>query len=110
MSMKVNKNGKEYSVGVIPQSLYDDVEDLKDAINGMAIKTKEVSGTTNADGLISLGISLPNIVVSCGNISSGDSYIVGNYNGDWHAFVVDATGNTLRTKPSISVRFNAYYI
>lgn len=32
MSMKVNKNGKGYPVGVIPQSLYDDVEDLKDAV------------------------------------------------------------------------------
>lgn len=29
MSIKINKNGKEYPLGVIPQSLYDDVEDLK---------------------------------------------------------------------------------
>ena len=30
MSVKINKNDKEYPIGVIPQSLYDDVEDLKD--------------------------------------------------------------------------------
>lgn len=32
MSLKINKNGKEYDLGFVPQSLYDDVEDLKDAI------------------------------------------------------------------------------
>ena len=33
MSVKINKNGNEYPLGVIPQSLYDDVEDLKEAAN-----------------------------------------------------------------------------
>lgn len=29
--VKIRKDGQEYGIGVIPQSLYDDVEDLKDA-------------------------------------------------------------------------------
>lgn len=37
MSIKINKNGKEYPLGVIPQSLYDDVEDLKDAYKNVTI-------------------------------------------------------------------------
>ena len=28
--IKIKKDGQEYGIGVIPQSLYDDVEDLKD--------------------------------------------------------------------------------
>lgn len=30
MSIKINKNGKEYDLGFVPQQLYDDVEDLKE--------------------------------------------------------------------------------
>ena len=33
MSIKINKNGKEYDLGFVPQSLYDDVEDLKANVN-----------------------------------------------------------------------------
>ena len=33
MSIKINKNGKEYDLGFVPQSLYDDVKDLKEANN-----------------------------------------------------------------------------
>lgn len=32
MSVKINKNGKEYDLGFVPQSLYDDVEELKEAV------------------------------------------------------------------------------
>lgn len=37
--MKINKNGKEYDLGFVPQSLYDDVEDLKDAVNDKVSKS-----------------------------------------------------------------------
>jgi len=46
MSVKINKNGKEYHVGTIPQNVIDDVEDLKGKfvsiqknISGLSIAT-----------------------------------------------------------------------
>ena len=52
MSMKINKNGKEYPVGVIPQSLYDDVEDLKEAMQ-VKIASDWNEALTNAKEYIS---------------------------------------------------------
>ena len=48
MSMKVNKNGKEYDLGFVPQSLYDDVEDLKG--NKIATYT-DITGYTSRSNM-----------------------------------------------------------
>lgn len=43
MSIKINKNNKEYPLGVIPQSLYDDVEELKDAVDNIPTKISDLT-------------------------------------------------------------------
>lgn len=70
MSVKINKNGKEYDLGFVPQSLYDDVEDLKDAVNDKVSKT----GSTQSMG-VNLVINRANGTTS----STGSSAIqIGN--------------------------------
>lgn len=54
MSMKVNKNGKEYDLGFVPQSLYDDVEELKEAVDEIKhslMKTEVKSFTFDGNGV-----------------------------------------------------------
>jgi hypothetical protein len=53
MSIKINKNGKEYPLGFVPQSLYDDVEDLKDAVDDLTSKIKLISHAEESDTSIS---------------------------------------------------------
>ena len=65
MSMKVNKNGKEYPIGVIPQSLYDDVEDLKEA--------SKYSTTEHKVGKWIDGSDLYEKTVSCGALPNATS-------------------------------------
>jgi hypothetical protein len=36
MSAEIIKNGKKYPLGFVPQSLYDDVEDLKDELDSLS--------------------------------------------------------------------------
>ena len=66
MSIKINKNDKEYPLGVIPQSLYDDVEDLKDEIN--EIKDKSIVTLTSTDNLDNC--TNPNVIYQ---VNSGDT-------------------------------------
>jgi hypothetical protein len=49
MSIKINKNNKEYDLGFVPQSLYDDVEDLKDAVDDLTSKIKLISHAETSD-------------------------------------------------------------
>lgn len=48
MSIKINKNNKEYDLGFVPQSLYDDVEDLKDAMDTTELTVTPANGTIQA--------------------------------------------------------------
>lgn len=51
MSIKINKNGKEYDLGFIPQSLYDDVEDLKDAVRTISQAEASIIDTSKIFGV-----------------------------------------------------------
>lgn len=55
--VKIKKDGQEYGIGVIPQSMYDDVEDLKDAVDNLAdditaVRTKQTTLVTDRVYLI----------------------------------------------------------
>ena len=54
MSMKANKNGKEYPIGVIPQSIIDAV------INISGLKIYKLSGTTASTVNTFVYLPLPN--------------------------------------------------
>ena len=95
MSIKINKNSKEYSLGFVPQSLYDDVEDLKDGkvdksgdtmrggltINNSAITqlvcARSHSDTTDKASEIEVGNNIPEGTAGC---SSGRINIYGANN------------------------------
>jgi len=58
MSIKINKNGKEYDLGFVPQSLYDDVEDLKDAVSNLIKTDFYFNGTPDSNGVIITDVPL----------------------------------------------------
>ena len=58
MSIKINKNGNEYPLGVVPQSLYDDVEDLKEAVSNLIKTDFTFNGTPDSDGVIITDVPL----------------------------------------------------
>lgn len=49
MSIKINKNNKEFPLGFVPQSLYDDVAELKEVPN--LVKAEHNVGVFNVDSL-----------------------------------------------------------
>ena len=58
MSAKFNKNNKSWHVGIVPQQLYDDVEDLKDAVSNLIKKDFYFNGTPDSDGAIITDVPL----------------------------------------------------
>lgn len=75
MSMKVNKNGKGYPVGVVPQSLIDRVWQL----NNLKSEIVSISGITSSNGTIS-GLIVNSyteaFVMSNISVSLSDNYSV----------------------------------
>ena len=71
-------------------------------------KTKTVTGTTNSEGRLNLGISLPNIVKAVyENNDWREVFPVLFQNGSWSAVVVN--GNTITPAGNITVTLTVYY-
>lgn len=60
MSAKINKNGKKYPIGVIPQNVIDDVTELKSAVGGLNFECTDVTFTF-ANSTASNAVSLSSI-------------------------------------------------
>ena len=59
--VKIKKDGQEYDIGVIPQSMYDDVEDLKDKMSDITIQFVYFS-LWNVKTSATLELSVPALV------------------------------------------------
>lgn len=97
MSIKINKNGKEYPVGVIPQSLYDDVEDLKGKFVSIQ---KNISGVSIATAWGSLYEGIVDVATS--KDYSGKNIQV-TFVPDQGQSVIPIVANVLSTKIQISL-------
>ncbi len=112
--MKANKNGKEYPIGVIPQSLYDDVEDLKDAMDTTELTVTPANGTIQAgsvkrkDDMVVINLRY----VSTSASAVGDTIVTLPYNvtsSTAHVqlcnnknYVIDLLSNKIRTNSAIA--------
>lgn len=96
MSVKINKNGKEYPIGVIPQNVIDDVTALKNKYAVIEDYTPSTTGGTKTlsfptgftmtnSVIVTIGLNLGNIVFT--------SAVTGNYL--YAMYKSDGTGITL---------------
>lgn len=116
MSMKVNKNGKEYPIGNMPMHypadrVYldgDTSKTVQDRFDNL-IKTKNISGTTNANGNLSLGLTTDNVVVQV-TANGGYPCMPWVYDGEWSVLVGNQSGTSFNTLPNTSVTLKVYYI
>ena len=69
--------------------------------------TKEI--TTNANGNASLGISLPNIVLSVANKAAGYRCIPYLVSNDWHITLCDSSTTSFNAVPSQATTLQIYY-
>lgn len=91
MSVKINKNGKEYPLGVIPQSLYDDVFDLKDDSGWQNLTTAYNIAKYRKKGLI---VEIMIRVLNDSDIPSQTAVTVGTLpEGYRPSIVIYGTGN-----------------
>lgn len=108
MSIKINKNNKEYPLGVIPQSLYDDVEDLKNKVGLLNMRkvADSISTGTYRSKLQSLataynalsGIQRLKCILT---LDDSDIFFPVNAHGDFFTVYVSST-NALNIVYSIS--------
>ena len=103
MSIKINKNGKEYDLGFVPQSLYDDVANLKEII-----KKKTFTTSTDGNKIAETGLTTANAIPISVDCIGCTCYIGTTYQGRWFATFYDyGTGNMISvTNKEITV----YYI
>lgn len=108
MSVKINKNGKEYPVGVIPQNVIDDVTELK----AKELQSKELTNVTSdaTYGLVDLDVGSGNYVVS---VASTDGYlylpIYYSSESKWYALCVGISGFTPSKGHTAPKLFVSYY-
>lgn len=76
---------------------------------GEPVKTKTVSGTTNANGNLSLGLTTDNVVVQV-TANGGCPCMPWVYNGEWSVLVGNQSGTSFNTSPNTSVTLKVYYI
>lgn len=75
MSAKINKNGKEYPIGIIPQNVIDDVTELKsavDVLNTYSSSAVQVGTFLNKPlyrKTIQVAVNIPSLVVT--TVASG---------------------------------------
>lgn len=86
----------------------DGVTSVESAITGL-IKTKTVSGTTNANGNLSLGLTTDNVVVQV-TANGGYPCMPWVYNGEWSVLVGNQSGTSFNALPNTSVTLKVYYM
>jgi hypothetical protein len=83
MSLKINKNGKEYDLGFVPQSLYNDVEDslykVGDSVSGLFYTNGFIDSDRTMYALLALKKSLSdNISSASASLTDSSIYIYGS--------------------------------
>lgn len=86
----------------------DGVTSVESAITGL-IKTKTVSGTTNANGNLSLGLTTDNVVVQV-TANGGYPCMPWVYNKEWSVLVGNQSGTSFNSLPNTSVTLKVYYM
>jgi hypothetical protein len=108
MSYKINKNGKTYEGGVIPQNVIDDVTELK----AKELQTKELTNVTSdaTYGIVDLGVESGNYVVS---VASTDGFLYlplyVNSESKWYAVCVGVSRFTPEKNHTAAKLFVSYY-
>ena len=79
--IKIKKDGQEYGIGVIPQSLYDDVEDLKEYVQSLKFPRQKNLGTFTTTAQLEAFLSACNVSTGKfdGDIQIGDYVTIAGY-------------------------------
>lgn len=119
MSIKINKNGKEYDLGFIPEHYPADrvyldgdtsktVQDIFDNLSKIVKKKTLTVNTNNSNKVAPIGLYTTNaipIAVSCGGMNA---YIGSTYQNEWYVALFDyATGAPIQLA---SKEITVYYI
>ena len=116
MSFYTRKDNQTYREGQMPlhypaDRVYldgDTSKTVQDRFDNL-IKTKSISGTTNANGNLSLGLTTDNVVVQV-TANGGYPCMPWVYNGEWSVLVGNQSGTSFNTLPNTSVTLKVYYI
>ena len=80
-NVKIRKNGQEYDVGVIPQSIYDDVEDLKEYTQSLKFPRQKNLGTFTTTAQLEAFLNACNVSTGKfdGDVQIGDYVTIAGY-------------------------------